>query len=89
MGLYGAFLFLVHFQNLSGIVELTLFGCATLGLDLAELIQSAFELAGEALAVSADVGERPVVLALGQSHGESSLGLRMAGPDPVLHFGDA
>ncbi len=87
-GIVGGVLILVHFQNLSGIVELMLFGGATLGLDLAELIQSAFELPGEASAVSADVGERPVVLAVGQGHGESSLGLRMAGTDAVLHFSD-
>ena len=79
----------MHFQNLSGIVELAILVCATLGLDLAEQNEGALELAGEALAVSADVSERPVVLAVRQGHGEGSLGLRMVGADTVFHFGDA
>ncbi|HWY46319.1 MAG TPA: hypothetical protein VNX70_02985, partial [Bryobacteraceae bacterium] len=47
----------VHFQNLTGLVELTLFVCAAVGLDLAELSEGALELTGKALAVNADVGE--------------------------------
>jgi hypothetical protein len=35
----------VHFQNFSGFAELAFFSGATPGLDLAELVQGAFELA--------------------------------------------
>ncbi len=63
-GLVGQVFILVHFQNLSGFVELAFFDRAALGLDLAELSKGALELAGETLAVDADVGEGPVVLAV-------------------------
>ena len=66
-----------------------LFGYAALRLDLAELSEGAFELASEALAVDADVGECPVVLAEGLGHGESRFDLRMVDVDVILHFGDA
>ncbi len=79
----------MHFQNLSGLVELALFCVAALGLDLTELRQGAFVLAAEPLAGNTDVGEGPVVLAVGQSHGESGFGLRMVGADAVFHFSDA
>jgi len=79
----------VHFQNLSGLVELTLFGCAALGLNLAELSKGPFELAGETLAVDADLGEGAGVLTERQGHRECGFGLRMVGADLIFHFGDA
>jgi len=79
----------VHLQNLGSLVELALFGDAALGLDLAELREGPFELAGEALALGADAGEGPRVFAKCQGHGEGSFGLRVVGADAIFHFGDA
>jgi hypothetical protein len=79
----------VHFQNLSGLVELALFGCAAIGLDLAELNEGPFELSGEALAVDADLREGADVFAECQGHGEGGFSFGMVGADAVFHFGDA
>ena len=80
---------LMHFQDSGGPAELELFGFAALALDLAEQNEGTFELAGETLAVDADVGERAVVFAVGQGHSQGVLGLGMVGADAVFHFGDA
>src|ERR1700730_12402648 len=79
----------VHFQNLSGLVELALFGCTALGLDLAKLMEGAFELTGQALALGADTGESPHVFAKCQGHGEGGLSLGMVGVEAFFHFNDA
>jgi len=79
----------MHFQNLSGIIELTLFVCAAVGLDLAELSEGALELTGKALAVNTDVGESTHVFPKCQGHGEGGLSLRMVGVKTVFHFNDA
>ena len=81
--------FLVHFEQLGGVEELVTFAVVALVLDLAELSERPFELAGEALAVDADVGESDGVLAEGEGHGEGGFGLRMVSADAILHFGDA
>src|ERR1700730_8825140 len=88
-GLVGKVFILVHFQDSGGPAELELFGFAALGLNLAEQNEGAFELAREALAVNADIGERAVVFAVGQGHSQGVLGLGMVGADAVFHFGDA
>jgi hypothetical protein len=80
---------LVHFQNPGGSAKLLLFGLAALGLGLAELSRGAFGLAGEVLAVDANVGECAVVLAEGHGHRERGFGIRMVDVDVVFHFGDA
>ena len=63
------------FQNFSGVAELARFRFAADGLDLAEQNESLLELAREALPVNADVGEGPVVFAVGQRHGPGGLAL--------------
>ncbi len=88
-GMVGEVFGLVHFQNLSGLVELALFDCAAIGLDLTEQREGPLELAGEALALGADVGKCPHVFAKCQGHRECGFGLRMVDADTVLHFGDA
>ncbi|HEV3312244.1 MAG TPA: hypothetical protein VG815_17165, partial [Chloroflexota bacterium] len=83
-----AFVF-VYSHGFGGVFELALFGFAAVSLDLAELSESPLELAGETLAVDADLGEGAGVLTEGHCHGEGGFGLRMAGVDAVFHFGDA
>jgi len=81
--------FFVHFQEVGGIVQLMALAAAALVLDFTELVESAFELAGEALAVDTDLGEGAGVLAERQGHCEGSFGLRMIRPDAGFHFGAA
>ena len=88
-GMVGEVFGLVHFQNLSGLAELALFGCAAISLDLAKQREGPFELAGEALALGADVGECPHVFAKCQGHREGGFGLRMVGAEAIFHFNDA
>jgi hypothetical protein len=64
----------VHFKNLGGVVHLTPFVFAALGLDLAELLERAVEQAREALFVNADVGECLALLVEGLSQGKGSRG---------------
>src|ERR1700687_1515337 len=78
----------MHFVEGGGGFQLALLVFAAFGLDLAEQNESAFELAGEALAVNTDVGESPIVFTEGQGHSEGGFGLRMVGADTIFHFGD-
>jgi hypothetical protein len=87
--LVGKILVLVHFQNLTGLVELTLFDRAALGLNLAELSEGALELPGETLALGTDAGEGAHVFTKCEGHGEGGFGLRMVGAEAVFHFNDA
>ena len=48
-GIVGDLAFLVHFENLGGVVHLTPLVFTALGLDLAELLERAVEQACEAL----------------------------------------
>ena len=79
----------VHFQNLGGVVELAKFDRAALGLDLAELSERPFELAGKALALGTDAGESAHVFTKCEGHGERGFGLRMVGAEAIFHFNDA
>ena len=56
-GIVGFSFVLVHFHDVEEVVEVALFLVLAGFLELAELVYGPFELAGEALAVEAQVGE--------------------------------
>ena len=60
---------------------MVVFFFAAFGLNFAELFESSFELAGKAVLVAAEIGERAGLIADGGGHGEGGVGFRMSGVD--------
>jgi hypothetical protein len=82
-GIIGDVAFCVHLENLGGVVHLTPFVFTALGLDLAELLESAVEQTGEALLINTDVGEGVALAVESLSEGQGSGGSRLIGVDGV------
>ena len=59
-GLPGNSFVLMEFEEGGGVFEVAALALAAVGLDLAERVEGFLELAGEALAVDAEVGEEAV-----------------------------
>ena len=72
-----------------GFFHFFFFFFAALGLNLAELLESSFELAGKAMFVAAEVGEGADLFADGSGHGQSGLDFRVSGGDIGRLFVDA
>ena len=59
-GLPGNSFVFVEFEEGGGVFELAALAFPTVGLDVAEVLESFLELAREAVALDAEVGEEPV-----------------------------
>ena len=81
--------FLMHLEEVGGLVEVVLPLGAALGLDLAELREGPFEQADDALAIDADIRKGVDVVAESEGHGEGGVGLGVVGVDAAFVFSDA
>ena len=79
----------MHFEELGGIVQLVAFAAAAFVLNFMEQFEGAPGLAGEAMAVDADLGDGALVLEESEGYGKGGFSVLMLGLDAVFHCGDA